>query len=97
MCREDVYPFSFCYDTAATTEAIYTRTVQPYVHRVLDGFHVNCLLLGSSTSRKDVLFQGHGGGIHTGESELGIVHHALSGLFDKLHKRSIEVRNALQL
>jgi hypothetical protein len=91
MCREDIYPFSFCYDAEPTSEAVYTRSVLPHVQRVLDGFNVNCLLLGSISSKKDVLFQGHGGTTQSGGSVLGIVHHALSSLFDTLHKRSVEV------
>lgn len=69
--------------------------MQPYVQRVLDGFNVNCLLLGSTTSQKELLFQGHGSASNTGDRVLGIVHHALGGLFATLHKRSVEVSAAL--
>jgi hypothetical protein len=92
ICSEDVFPFSFCYDAETTNEDVYIRTIQPYIQRVLDGFNANVVVLGTTSARKDIILQGVSAPSTAHEEPgKGIVHHALTGIFDKLHKRSIEV------
>jgi len=65
--------------------------VDKYIDKVLDGFNVNVCVLGPTGAGADVVLDGMPGAPKEHGQAQGITLLAVQALFDKLHKKSLEV------
>jgi hypothetical protein len=88
VCSEDIYELAYCYNSSATNEDVFHRSIEPYVDRLVDGCNVNIIAFGTKDSGKSLLLEGS----ERSSSNLrGIIHYALDDIFSKLHACSIKV------
>jgi len=91
--RDDVYELAYCYDAAASTADVFGRSVAPLVAKLLDGFNVNVIVLGATGSGKAALLEGTlGVDAESAGAGDGLVHAALTHLFDGLRRSSVKAR-----
>ena len=91
MCREDVYELAYCYDSRASNQDLFRRSVEPFAYKLLEGCNVNVIVLGSTQSGKELLLEGLDTEAGVSGESAGIISQFVDLLFQQLHSSSIKV------